>query len=94
MRTLDGNIGEFKKGFGILAKESNARPIPVLMEGAYEAWPRTSRFLNIHPIEAKFGKSFDIRELENIGIKAGISDSYSAICHGVRKALIELKEKK
>jgi long-chain acyl-CoA synthetase len=94
MRTLDGNIGEFKKGFGILAKESNARLIPVLMEGAYEAWPRTSRFPNIHPIKVKFGKSFDIRELENRGIKTGITDSYSAICYGAREALIELKEKK
>lgn len=43
-RTRDGQVGEFKKTFGILAKEINVPIIPVRIVGAYEALPR-DRFL-------------------------------------------------
>jgi long-chain acyl-CoA synthetase len=91
MRTLDGNIGKFKKGFGIIAKESNAKLVPVILEGAYEAWPRTSKFPKRHPITVRFGKALDVKDLEMRGLESGINDSYAAICHGAREALVKLK---
>lgn len=36
-RTKDGDIGEFKQTFAILAKEMGARVVPVAIRGAYEA---------------------------------------------------------
>ncbi len=90
LRTLDGRIGEFKKGFGILAKESNATLVPVFLKGTFEAWPRTAKFPKRHPIKVKFGKPLDVGKLEKEGLQMGAKDSYDAICISARKALINL----
>lgn len=90
MRT-NGEIKEFKKGFAILAKESGAKLVPVLLEGAYEAWPRTSKFPKRHPIKVIFGKAMDVEEAERIGRESGATDSYEAVCAGARKALLKLR---
>ncbi len=91
LRTLDGNIGKFKKGFGILAKESGAKLVPVALIGAFEAWPRTSKFPRRHPIKVRFGKAVDAKDMEEEGVKMGAGDSYEAICVAARERLVELK---
>jgi long-chain acyl-CoA synthetase len=80
LRTLDGKVREFKSGFGILAKESGARLVPVFLKGAFEAWPRTSKFPRRHPVTVKFGKPLDPLK----------TDSYAAICARSRQHLINL----
>ncbi|HAJ57316.1 MAG TPA: hypothetical protein DCL35_06050 [Candidatus Omnitrophica bacterium] len=90
IRSLDGEIHAFKKGFGILAKETGAKLIPVILEGAYEAWPRTAKLPRMHPIRVRFGKTLSPDEAEAIGVKEGAKESYEAICIGARKALLEL----
>jgi len=85
--TLDGEIAMFKKGFGILAKESGARLVPVFLEGAYEAWPRTSAFPKRHPIKVKFGEAVRVEELEQKGFKMGAVDAYEAVCLSAREIL-------
>jgi long-chain acyl-CoA synthetase len=96
LRTLDGNVGTFKKGFGILAKESKAKLVPVALKGAYESWPRTSAFpkRKRHPITVRFGKALDPEELEKYGYELGAKDGYEAVCLAAREALITLKEAK
>jgi long-chain acyl-CoA synthetase len=94
IRALNGKIGRFKKGFGILAKESGAKLVPVVIEGAFEAWPRTSKFPKRHPVTVKFGKPVSGRDMEEYGRKLGAKDTYEAICLGAREALIELKKEK
>jgi 1-acyl-sn-glycerol-3-phosphate acyltransferase len=41
-RSPDGRIREFKPGLALLARKANCPVIPVVIDGAYEAWPRTS----------------------------------------------------
>lgn len=43
-RTNNGQVGTFKKTFAILARELGVPVVPVRIEGAYDAWPRTRRF--------------------------------------------------
>lgn len=43
-RSLDGNIGKFKKTFAILSRELNIPVVPVTIKGALDALPRGSRF--------------------------------------------------
>ncbi|MGD2278923.1 MAG: AMP-binding protein [Candidatus Omnitrophota bacterium] len=93
LRTLNGSIGDFKKGFGILVKETNAKLVPVLIEGAYEAWPRTSKFPRPHPVTVRFGKALDAAELEKEGLEMGAEDGYDAICLSARKVLAEMKDR-
>jgi 1-acyl-sn-glycerol-3-phosphate acyltransferase len=40
-RTLDGRIGRFLPGVVLLAQRSAEWIVPVVIDGAYEAWPRT-----------------------------------------------------
>jgi 1-acyl-sn-glycerol-3-phosphate acyltransferase len=42
-RTHDGKIVPFKAGFGLLCRRSDAAVVPVLVDGAFEAWPRQKR---------------------------------------------------
>lgn len=93
LRTLDGKIGKFKKGFGILVKELDVKLVPVVIEGAFQAWPRTSKFPKLFvPIKVRFGKALNPEALEREGVKMGAADAYDAICLAARKALISLQE--
>jgi long-chain acyl-CoA synthetase len=93
LRSLDGKTGGFKKGFGILAKETGVRLVPVFLKGAYEAWPRTSKFPRPHPIKAIIGKAVLPDDLEKEGLGLGAEDSYAAICAAARQRLEELRSR-
>jgi len=43
-RTTDGKIAPFKGGFTLLCRRGNALLIPVLIDGAFECWPRDRKF--------------------------------------------------
>ena len=92
-RTIDGNIKEFKKGVGILAKELNIPLVPVLIVGSYESWPRTQSLPRPHPIKITFGRPFEFEELKKEGLKLGAKDEYEAIAFGIREEVIKLKGK-
>jgi long-chain acyl-CoA synthetase len=91
LRSASGEIGKFKKGFGILAKETGVKLVPVAIEGAYEAWPSTAKYPKLRPIRVRFGKPLPVEDLEKEGLGMGAKDSYEAICVAARKALVELK---
>lgn len=44
-RTRTGQMGAFKKTFAILAREMQVPVVPVCIQGAYEAMPRSSSFI-------------------------------------------------
>jgi len=92
LRSTDGEIGEFKKGFGVLAKVTGAMLVPVAIEGTHEAWPSTAKYPKRHPIRVRFGKPLLPEDLEKEGLAMGTKDPYEAICLAARKALIELKK--
>jgi len=91
LRSVTGKVGNFKKGFGVIAKESRALLVPVAIEGAYEAWASTAKYPKCHPIRVRFGKPLLPEDLEKKGLAMGAKDGYEAICVAARKALIELK---
>jgi len=92
LRSTTGEIGEFKKGFGILAKATGAMLVPVAITGAHEAWPSTSKYPKRHSIRVRFGKALLPEDLEKEGLTMGTQDPYEAICLAARKALMELKK--
>jgi 1-acyl-sn-glycerol-3-phosphate acyltransferase len=94
LRSITGKVGDFKKGFGVIAKESGALLVPVAIEGTYEAWPSTAKYPQCHPVRVRFGKPLLVEDLEKIGLAMGAKNDYEAICVAARKALVELKEKK
>jgi len=57
-RTRDGSIGRLKSGFGVIARHAGATVVPVLIHGAFEAWPRTRTLPALKPITVRFGPPF------------------------------------
>lgn len=43
-RTEDGSMTEFKRGVSILLKRASCPVVPIAVEGAFEAWPRSRRW--------------------------------------------------
>jgi len=46
-RTPDGRIASFKAGFGLLARRGQATVVPVLIDGAFESWPRDRKIFSL-----------------------------------------------
>jgi 1-acyl-sn-glycerol-3-phosphate acyltransferase len=55
-RTRDGNIARFRPGFTTLAVRSKAAILPVAIDGAFEAFPRSSNWPGPGRIRVHFGK--------------------------------------
>ena len=53
-RTRSGQMGSFKKTFAILAREMQVPIVPVRIQGAYDAMPRSSAFFKPHKITLEF----------------------------------------
>ncbi len=64
-RTADGKIREFKPGLALLAKKARVPIIPVVIEGAFEAWPRTSPGPKpFNPIHVSFSEPFSPEQIK------------------------------
>ena len=46
-RTTNGRISPFKPGLAFLCRRGNAAILPVLVEGAFECWPRHKKLFSI-----------------------------------------------
>jgi 1-acyl-sn-glycerol-3-phosphate acyltransferase len=62
-RSFDGEIAPFRPGFTALAVRSNAAILPVAVEGAFQAWPRTNRFPGLGRIRVHFGEPIPHAEI-------------------------------
>lgn len=76
-RTRNGQVGEFKKTFAILAKELNVPIVPVRIEGAYEAWPRSRKLPRFRKVSVTYLPA----------ISPADEESYEALASRVRAAV-------
>jgi long-chain acyl-CoA synthetase len=91
-RSADGNVGRFKKGIGIFAKELNIPLIPAYIEGAYEVWPRHRRMPRPHKIKVILGQGITYADIEEK--LTGEEDPYEKAAALLRERLLELAKKK
>jgi 1-acyl-sn-glycerol-3-phosphate acyltransferase len=49
-RTLDGSVGEMRAGVVLLARKARVPIVPMVILGAFRAWPRTARLPRPHPV--------------------------------------------
>jgi len=54
-RTRDGTVGPMRGGVSLLARRSGAPVVPVLIRGAFEAWPRERRLPGRGRVRIDFG---------------------------------------
>jgi 1-acyl-sn-glycerol-3-phosphate acyltransferase len=55
-RTRDGHIGRFHSGAAMLAQRGADWIVPVLVDGAYECWPRSQKLPSPGSIIAQYGR--------------------------------------
>lgn len=55
-RTSDGQLQRIKPGFLSLARRTRVPLVPVALDGAYEAWPRTQLLPRHGVVEIEFGR--------------------------------------
>jgi long-chain acyl-CoA synthetase len=82
-RSINEEVGDFKKGIGILAKELDVPIIPVYIQGSYYAWPRGSKFPRPYPLKIIFGKPLNWRDM---------GGDYVAIAKGLREGVLNLRK--
>jgi long-chain acyl-CoA synthetase len=84
-RTIDGRLGEFKKGSAILACELGVPIVPIGLKGAYEMWPRGGSFRR-HAVDIIFGEPIDPKRFSNA------ADPYVALTEALKDAVKQLVE--
>ena len=92
-RSPGGEVGRFKKGAAILAKELAVKLVPVYIHGSYEAWPTGQTLPRSHPIRIVFGRGHPWEELQTRGLEIdpGASEM-DAVTLGLREEVLRLKE--
>ncbi len=58
-RTLDGEVGEFRRGALLVARKAGVPIVPVAIRGAYQAYPRGAAFPRPKRISLEFGEPID-----------------------------------
>lgn len=92
-RSPTGEVGRFKKGVAILAKELAVKLVPVYIQGSYEAWPPGVTLPRPRPIRVLFGREHSWEELKARGLEVDPDASdYDAIRLGLREEVLRLKE--
>ncbi|MFH1269761.1 MAG: AMP-binding protein [Candidatus Omnitrophota bacterium] len=87
-RSVDANIGEFKKGVGIIIKELNMPVVPVYIKGSHRSWPRDKSFPRFYPLKVIFGRPLSAGDLLRRGIEG--KDDYETISANLREEVMKL----
>ncbi|MFM9994323.1 MAG: lysophospholipid acyltransferase family protein [Phycisphaerales bacterium] len=74
-RSPDGAIGEFKRGAAVLVKRAACPVVPVAVEGAFDAWPRTRRLPRLwgRRVMVMYGRPVSPQELLAAGPDAAVA---------------------
>jgi 1-acyl-sn-glycerol-3-phosphate acyltransferase len=66
-RTSDGKITPFKPGVGILCRRGQAAIVPVLIDGAFECWPRHKKIFSPgSKISVCYGKTITAQQVQEM----------------------------
>jgi len=67
-RTSDGRILPFKAGLGLLCRRGNAAIVPVVIDGAFECWPRHRKLFSPGGrIIVHYGKAITAEQARRMG---------------------------
>jgi len=66
-RTSDGKIRAFKPGFGLLCRRADATIVPVLLDGAFECWPRHKKLFSPGSVSVCYGKAITVEQARSMG---------------------------
>lgn len=65
-RSPDGEVHPFRKGFRMLAVRSRAVIVPVAIDGAYQAWPRSKKLPRPGRVTVFFGRGIPAEQYQHL----------------------------
>jgi len=93
-RTHDGEVAPLKPGFIAVARRSKVPLIPVGLDGAYQAWPRTSKLPSLARLAVVIGEPItpdQIAELTDEDLLAEL-EQRMLTCHAQARELRENRQ--
>ncbi|MDO8303465.1 MAG: lysophospholipid acyltransferase family protein, partial [Sedimentisphaerales bacterium] len=66
-RTHDGKIADVKPGFGLLSRRANVPVVPIVIDGAFECWPRTKKIFSPGRITVVYGEMISPEKIKEMG---------------------------
>lgn len=69
-RSTDGEIAPIQSGIALILRRADVPIIPVLIDGAYKAWPRHRKLFQAFPVRLWYGKPLEIDGLDSKAIVA------------------------
>jgi len=79
-RTPDGEIGRLKPGFGSMALRGKAAILPVVIEGAYDVWPRHKKFPGPGVIHVHYGPPIPPEQIAELGERELVKEVRRRLC--------------
>lgn len=59
-RTEDGEIGSVKAGAALVVRRAGVPIVPVVIDGAFQAWPHDRKLPHPNPLRVEFGPVMDV----------------------------------
>jgi 1-acyl-sn-glycerol-3-phosphate acyltransferase len=80
-RTFDGAMVPFKRGVSLLIKRAKCPVVPIAIEGAFDAWPRTATWPRwfTGPVMVRFGDPVPSEIVLKSGAEAGLVELQTQI---------------
>jgi 1-acyl-sn-glycerol-3-phosphate acyltransferase len=87
-RSPDGNVAPLKPGFVALARRGKVPVLPVGIDGAFDAWPRTRKLPQRERIHLVFGPPLTPKEIAQLDDDALVAELERRIrdCHAQARA--------
>lgn len=88
-RTLDGEVAPLKPGFCSVTRRSQVPLIPVGLDGAFQAWPRTAKFPRLGRIAVVVGEPISPEQIAAMSDDEVVAELETRIkvCHAAARQL-------
>lgn len=86
-RSRDGEVAPLKAGFSSLARRSKAALVPIGIDGAFQAWPRTQILPSLERIHIVIGEPLNSAEIADMSDDALVAELERRIraCHAAAR---------
>jgi len=89
-RTADGGIRPLRRGVGLLARQAEVPVVPVVIDGAFEAWPRHRLWPRPGRVGVIFGEPVGWEAFSGVGGRAATE----RLLERLRALQVELRERR
>jgi len=69
-RSHDGRIAPLQPGMAMMARKAKVPLVPVVIDGAFEAWPRSRKLWRLCTIRVMYGQPITAQQIADLGDKA------------------------